>query len=648
MNSGDKPSICEELDPEEQQNALVRLERNIAALEKRDSPLATILLTLETPKNAQLVFARDGVVTYRFFDRDGHSVWLGDSSVPRVAAEVMVSAINAGKGNLAMSGIGQGSEAKLLLEKILPYEALFVVEHDTAMLKLVLCLHDFSSDIENGCLVLLSGSNVAKLLEEFYLSHQGYGIVANVLRLARLSKSENEHFADQVSLAMKSMAVHAGKICEKLLAKQSPMPLSKNMEAIAKATTDDDYSGLRVINCTNTDTAIDYCTSRDSLAGLQALGAWTDWLKLDRPEVISHVAQLRRLDISRANIVLLVDMLRGDLGTKLPGQVVCATLLRNGAAAMLERGGELRKRMAECDFIFPSEIDDVAVLVDAGCCAERVAYLPQGVNVELFRKNNLSQADVQQYGCDVAVVANRPSIDPQAYGIRQETHEKLWQAIIVEIRRDPAAYCHGHAEELLQRAEHCGVSLHEDDLRQQFVALIQHCLGETIMRDEYCRTLANAGVNLRIWDWAPLHRTESTTATSQWKNSPVSDYVAGTIGRDESLNRLYNAAKIHLHISANGQLDALLLDGIAAGSFFLVRHCPTIKHKGKIGDLFQLGKELITFETTENLLEKLRYYLEHDDERQSIADLAQKKVIEQLDYRTTMRKMIEVVGIIEN
>ncbi|GAG38068.1 unnamed protein product, partial [marine sediment metagenome] len=81
----------------------------------------------------------------------------------------------------------------------------------------------------------------------------------------------------------------------------------------------------------------------------------------------------------------------------------------------------------------------------------------------------------------------------------------------------------------------------------------------------------------------------------------------------------------------------------AAGGFFLVRSHPGQHQHDGIGKLFQLNRELITFNTPEDLVRKLRYYLEHEEERVRLAQAAREKLLAGHTYRRRGMEMLAAI-----
>ena len=71
-----------------------------------------------------------------------------------------------------------------------------------------------------------------------------------------------------------------------------------------------------------------------------------------------------------------------------------------------------------------------------------------------------------------------------------------------------------------------------------------------------------------------------------------------------------------------------LVEGALAGGFFLANRLdPKLDHE-PLGPYFEDGVEIVLFDTADDLVEKCRYYLEHEDERRAIAERMRARALE--------------------
>jgi len=109
--------------------------------------------------------------------------------------------------------------------------------------------------------------------------------------------------------------------------------------------------------------------------------------------------------------------------------------------------------------------------------------------------------------------------------------------------------------------------------------------------------------------------------------------------------KIYNAAKINLNFHTiwdrmRDQKDfvnprTLVLS--ACGAFQLV------DKREKLPELFNIGEEMITFDSVEDLKEKIDYYLGHPKERKEIAERARRRALKEHTYAHRIKEMVEFI-----
>lgn len=82
-----------------------------------------------------------------------------------------------------------------------------------------------------------------------------------------------------------------------------------------------------------------------------------------------------------------------------------------------------------------------------------------------------------------------------------------------------------------------------------------------------------------------------------------------------------------------------VFETLSTGSFLLTNWLPTL------GDLFEDGKHLVTYKSYDEMVEKARYYLEHDDEREAIAAAGYDEFIKKHTYRHRVETILDTIGL---
>ena len=107
-------------------------------------------------------------------------------------------------------------------------------------------------------------------------------------------------------------------------------------------------------------------------------------------------------------------------------------------------------------------------------------------------------------------------------------------------------------------------------------------------------------------------------------------HVRGQVETDEERAGIYRNSRINLHFtprSVQTGIPQQVFDIMEAGGFVLTNF------QMDIPDYFVIGEQLETFTSENELLEKIQYYLEHEEERARIALAGQQAVREYHSYK---------------
>lgn len=620
------------------------LEKNMEALRELDNDLAERINTVKIPSEYQLAIAKDGSVSYKKKCTDGATQWLGQSSIPIIFSEANKERVDVGQGNLVMQGFGHGADVLAILGKLSPCQALFVVERDSMVLRLAFELRDYSHFLQQKQLVILLGESVNQLVDEFYQGHEGYHIIQKAAVLPCWSQKENQIFSKEINIAMESCVGHIAEKVARLMEQQLQMDSQRNPEEFSEFVRSERFGELKVVHGATCYNETVVTAGQVSLAGLATLGMQIDDRQYDRPDQASSCAQLQRMIDGQPHLVVLVDALRGDVSPSLPKSAVCVSLLRKPLGRLLEKEHSPEKLMGPSDFVFAVNSEQLTALQKANYPKDRIGVLPVAAQTDVYQPVALSDEASQRYRCDIALVASRVDSDAESYGIKLPTHQRLWQAAAAEICDGADKYNSSLSLRYLKRAQRCGVEVKEEELLNHFGKLVEVVLGDVVLRDFFVSYLLSRDLEVKIWGRTPLHPTLRDEQPNYWEQSAANEAVAGEVALGAPLNAIYNAAKIHLAISSYGQVDEFLLNGIAAGAFFLIRSHPSDTEPGGLGEFFEIGKEVITFDSPNDLVRKAKHYLRDDAARKEIAEAGRQRCLNDHSATVRMKQMLTMLG----
>ncbi len=119
-------------------------------------------------------------------------------------------------------------------------------------------------------------------------------------------------------------------------------------------------------------------------------------------------------------------------------------------------------------------------------------------------------------------------------------------------------------------------------------------------------------------------------------NSPIRKTYHGEVwGKD--MYEIFASSKIvinrHINISENYANNMRMYDSTAMGALLIT------DDKSNMSEFFEVGKEVITYKSPTDLINKIKYYLSHPKEREKIAKEGQKRTLKDHTYEVRMREL---------
>ena len=153
-------------------------------------------------------------------------------------------------------------------------------------------------------------------------------------------------------------------------------------------------------------------------------------------------------------------------------------------------------------------------------------------------------------------------------------------------------------------------------------------------RRQVIKAIRRAGFEVQVWGYG-------------WETGKLSH---------EDMVRIFNQSRINLNLSnASRRRDVLFpwrsksLQQIK-GRNFEVPGCGGFLLSGEADELekyYEIGREIVCFKDTRDLIAKIRYYLTHDDERQMIAQAGYERTLREHTYERRFHEILQRVGLEE-
>jgi spore maturation protein CgeB len=92
----------------------------------------------------------------------------------------------------------------------------------------------------------------------------------------------------------------------------------------------------------------------------------------------------------------------------------------------------------------------------------------------------------------------------------------------------------------------------------------------------------------------------------------------------------------HIDVAEGYAGNVRLFEGTGVGSLLIT------DWKKNLDEIFDVGREVVAYRSFEECAELVRYYLEHEDERKSIARAGQQRTLKDHTYLTRMQELVDI------
>ena len=98
-------------------------------------------------------------------------------------------------------------------------------------------------------------------------------------------------------------------------------------------------------------------------------------------------------------------------------------------------------------------------------------------------------------------------------------------------------------------------------------------------------------------------------------------------------------SKIVFNVSIKDDINMRVFEALSTKSFLLTNHIPTLEH------LFQDGVHLVTYKSLDEAVDKAKYYLAHDEEREKIAQAGFEEVRAKHTFKHRAEQILRTTGL---
>lgn len=267
-----------------------------------------------------------------------------------------------------------------------------------------------------------------------------------------------------------------------------------------------------------------------------------------------------------------------------------------------------------------------------------IYYFPLGTNMEKNDKyvKEINENDIKKYSHEVSFIGSmyREKCDYNKIESRMSDYMRGYFEGLINAQKN--IYGYNFVENAIT-----------DSIVEEFNNKIDKYPFPEKSEHNYKSVIAQLVVNTKI---AEVERYELIGTLSEI--SDVSIYTGsdvkglpkvkncGFARSEDEMRKIFNLSKINLNITAKPIRSGLSLriwDVLGCGGFLISNY------QQEIPEYFEIGKEIETYGSKEELIEKVVYYLEHEDERKAIAKAGYEKVKKYHSYFVRINDMMKIV-----
>jgi spore maturation protein CgeB len=124
-----------------------------------------------------------------------------------------------------------------------------------------------------------------------------------------------------------------------------------------------------------------------------------------------------------------------------------------------------------------------------------------------------------------------------------------------------------------------------------------------------------------------------------WFGQRLSRYVNDS-GQADDCADIFRKTKVVLNPPTRGDINMRIFEALATGSFIVTERVPGLE------DMYQDKVHMAMYSTEDEAMELIKYYLEHEEERKSIAKSGMERTLECQTYKNRIDTILKESGIL--
>lgn len=289
-----------------------------------------------------------------------------------------------------------------------------------------------------------------------------------------------------------------------------------------------------------------------------------------------------------------------------------------------------------CNYIFLFDKDMVQKFSPRN--PGHVFYMPLGTNMKHLDEIKVSSQERKKYQAEVSFVGSlyTEKSKYRSYEMDKELPDYL------------RGFCNGLVEAQLKVY---GYNFLDDVVTEEMAREFKKYAGWNDVPEDYedvtKETVANDFLGLRCTELERIRLLQRVAEnfrldiyTQSDKGFIPSANYRGLVDYTLDMPKVFQCSKINLNLTSKSIKTGVplrIFDIMGAGGFLLTNY------QQELPEYFNIGEDLDIYESEDDLIDKIRYYLEHEEERTQIAENGRKKVRECYTWKQRIEDIMAVM-----
>lgn len=386
-------------------------------------------------------------------------------------------------------------------------------------------------------------------------------------------------------------------------------------------------------------TVLQYHT-RDCRNAAEKMGLETELL-IERGPIFRTTKEYctEALDRFRPDIVFCIDHFRfeNDLW---PKEIVWIAWVQDFLTKIMDPSTPAK--LGERDFVM-THFTTWKKFREIGYCSDRLIEAAIPASSDVYKIYDLTAEEKKQYTCGVCLVCHASDVDAHIEQfVKQNQMDQELADVICEIYKGYQSYVYESGEVFYnvnlfkEFISGCLLQVYNAKMESNMIDGIAKDMYENFNQRVYRQALVDwildAGItDIKLWGngWSDHEKYKS--------------YAMGSAENGETLSKIYQAAKIVIGNNVMTTAAARAWETMLSGGFYLSNYIPPEEDITDIRKIVEVGQDVIMFYGKDDLIKKIHYYLEYEEERQIMIERGRKAALENMTYDILMERMLQKV-----